>query len=247
MRYKLIGCEVIARPAYSVASKSSHVVDMEFLKLQLHTNPESLRKEIQGKIDSTPGQYDAILLGYGLCGNSSSGLKARSIPLVIPRAHDCCTIFLGSRKSFLKYFGQAPSAEWYTACYYECLGCWRHDYPLLNLGPGGNEDSFAGLVEKYGEENARYIMETMNAASAVDYLTYIDLPGFDDRGAREAFIRYAEKSGKKTRFVKGSVRLISKLLSSEWNDEEFLIVRPGEEIMPVYDHDRVMLSVKYQE
>jgi hypothetical protein len=247
MRYKLIGCEVIARPAYLAAAKSPHVIDMEFSKLQSHTNPGSLRKEIQGKIDSVPAQYDAVLLGYGLCGNSASGLKARSMPLVIPRVHDCCTIFLGGRKEFLKYFGQTPSAEWYTACYYERLGCWYRDYPLLNLAPGGSEETHEGLVEKYGEENARYIMETMNAASAVDFLTYIELPGLDDSDTREAFIRHAEKIGKKPRFIKGSTRLIDKMLSGEWNEEEFLIIRPGEEIMPVYDHDRVMLSVKYQE
>ncbi|MGE5613370.1 MAG: hypothetical protein ACM3XR_03100 [Bacillota bacterium] len=90
-------------------------------------------------------------------------------------------------------------------------------------------------------------METMNAASGLDFLTYIDLPGFDDSSIREAFIRHAEKTGKKTRFVKGSARLIDKLLCGEWDEEEFLMVRPGEEIMPVYDHDKVMLSDKYQE
>ncbi|MGE5613369.1 MAG: DUF1638 domain-containing protein [Bacillota bacterium] len=150
MRYKLIGCEVIARPAYLAAAKSPHIIDMEFSKLQSHTNPESLRKEIQEKIDSAPEQYDAILLGYGLCGNSTSGLRARSIPLVIPRAHDCCTIFLGGRKEFLEHFGQTPSAEWYTACYYERLGCWYRDYPILSL-PGGHKETYEELVEKYGE------------------------------------------------------------------------------------------------
>lgn len=245
MRYKLIGCEVIARPAYLAAAKSPHIIDMKFTKLQSHTNPESLRKEIQGNIDRVPEQYDAILLGYGLCGNSAAGLKARAIPLVIPRAHDCCTIFLGSRKAFLKYFGQTPSAEWYSACYYERLGLWYREYPLLNL-PSGKGNVYAELAEKYGEENARYIIETMNAASAVDFLTYIDLPGFEDNGIKEKFIGHAEKTEKKPRFVKGSTRIIDKLLRGEWNEEEFLIVRPGEEIMPVYDHDRVMVSSKYQ-
>ena len=247
MRYKLIGCEVIARPAYLAAAKSPHIIDMEFSKLQSHTDPEFLRKEIQGNIDRVAEQYDAILLGYGLCGNSTAGLKARAIPLVIPRVHDCCTIFLGSREAFLKHFGQTPSAEWYTACYYERLGKWYREYPLLNLPSGGKRSAYEELAEKYGEENAQYIIETMNASSGVDFLTYIDLPGFEDSDTREAFIAHAEKTGKKPRFIEGSTRIIDKLLRGEWDEEEFLIIRPGEEIMPVYDHDRVMVSGKYQE
>lgn len=122
MRFRLISCEVFARPAYRAAAKSPHIVDMAFTRLRSHVNPHQLRREIQEAIDSTAEGYDAILLGYGLCGNSTAGLKARSIPLVIPRAHDCCTIFLGSREAFLEHFGQTPSAQWSSVCYFERLG-----------------------------------------------------------------------------------------------------------------------------
>ena len=111
----MISCEVFSRLVYSAAARTPNILDVEFTELRSHVNPDGLRKQIQDIIDGTPDKYDAILLGYGLCGNSTSGLRARSIPLVIPRAHDCCTVFLGSRAAFLEHFGLTPSAQWSSA------------------------------------------------------------------------------------------------------------------------------------
>lgn len=239
MRYKLISCEVFARPSYMASANSKHIIDMVYTKMRSHLKPDSLREEIQEIIDRTTDQYDAILLGYGLCGNSTAGLIARSLPLVIPRAHDCCTIFLGSRAAFNEHFGKTPSAQWSTACYYERSDGWYSDNALNALTPE-QDNSYDKLVEKYGEENAKYIWDTMNVANVYDYLTYIELPGIPDNDIKEAFIKYTEESGKRSRFLEGSTRIINKLVSGEWNDDEFLIVPPGMEIKPVYDHNRIM-------
>lgn len=239
MRYKLISCEVFSRPAFLAAANSQHIIDMEFTKLRSHLKPGSLREEIQSIIDRTTEHYDAVLLGYGLCGNSTAGLAARTLPLVIPRAHDCCTIFLGSRSAFVEHFGQTLSAQWSTTCYYERSDGWYSDNAVNILSPGQGKD-YAELVEKYGEENAQYIWETLNAGTSIDYLTYIDLPGIADNGIREAFIKHAAETGKSTRFLEGSTRLIEKLIAGDWEDEEFLLVPPGAEIKPIYDHDRIM-------
>jgi len=239
MRYKLISCEVFARPAFMAAANSKHIIDMEFTKLRSHLKPGSLREEIQSMIDRAADQYDAILLGYGLCGNSTAGLVARSLPMIIPRAHDCCTVFLGSRSAFLEHFGKTPSAQWSTACYYERSDGWYSDNALNALTPE-QDNGYAELVEKYGEENAQYIWETMNVSSVYNYLTYIDLPGIADNHIKEAFIKYAAESGKNTRFITGSTRLIDKLIAGDWDNEEFLLVPPGSEIKPIYDHDRII-------
>jgi hypothetical protein len=240
MKYKLIGCEVFARPAYRAAANSSHIIDMEFTKLRSHLKPGELRAEIQNAIDRSSAQdYDAILLGFGLCGNSTAGLIARSVPLVIPRAHDCCTVFLGSRGAFREHFGQTPSAQWNTACYYERYGGWYADSALLFLSPGQN-GTYAELVEKYGEENAQYIWETLNVSAGIDFLTYIEVPEIADNGAKERFLNHASETGKEARILQGSTRLVDQLLAGEWKEEEFLIVPPGAEIKPVYDLDTVL-------
>jgi hypothetical protein len=238
MRLRLIGCEVISRLAYKAAAASGNTVDTVFTRMQSHTKPSQLKAEIQAIIDSTPESYDAILLGYGLCGNGTAGLKARALPLVIPRAHDCCTIFLGSREAFKEHFGQTPSAQWYTACYYERLGNWYPDNPLDMIMPGLGM-SYQELVDKYGEENAQYVLESLKSENAVDFLTYIELPGFSNRSVREEFKKHAASEGKKTRFIKGSTRIIDDLVNGRWNVDDFLTVPPGMEIKPVYDHDQI--------
>ena len=239
MRYKLISCEVFTRPAYLAAANSKNIIDMEFTKLRSHLKPEDLRTEIQNIIDRSTEQYDALLLGFGLCGNSTAGLVARSVPMVIPRAHDCCTVFLGSRAAFQEHFGQTPSAQWITSCYYERYGDWYSDNAFSLLSPEQSGD-YAELVEKYGEENAQYIWETLNVSTGLDFLTYINVPDIMDNGIREQFLKHAEEAGKTPRFIEGSTRLIDMLLAGKWNDEEFLLVPPGAEIKPIYDHDRVI-------
>ncbi|NLH95928.1 MAG: DUF1638 domain-containing protein [Clostridiaceae bacterium] len=239
MRFRLISCEVFARPAYRAAAKSPHIVDMAFTRLRSHVNPHQLRREIQEAIDSTAEGYDAILLGYGLCGNSTAGLKARSIPLVIPRAHDCCTIFLGSREAFLEHFGQTPSAQWSSVCYFERLGGWYTD-----CAAGVTTSDWAGyleeLIRQYGEENARYIAEMMAPKNDVGFLTFIEIEGFDDPEVRDSFVKHAKETGKDTRFIRGSTRLIDAMVNGDWDEEEFLIVPPGAQTVPVYDHRTVI-------
>jgi hypothetical protein len=235
MTNRMICCEVFARPAYRAAAKSPHILDIILTPLRSHVKPDQLRSEIQAAIDSTPDGYDAILLGYGLCGNGTAGLKARGIPLVIPRAHDCCTIFLGSREAFLEHFGQTPSAQWSSVCYYERLGEWCSG-SATGMSASEQARYMEELIRDYGEENARYIIDMMTLKNDVGFLTFIEIEGFEDPAIRDSFIKYAEETGKGTRFVRGSTRLTDALINGDWNDEEFLVVPPGGEISPVYDH-----------
>ena len=71
---------------------------MEFLPKGLHDlGGKPMAAKIQEVVDRTPeGVYDAILLGYGLCGNGLDGLTARHTRLVLPRAHDCIALLMGS-------------------------------------------------------------------------------------------------------------------------------------------------------
>ena len=181
-RMKLICCDVLFRMACLAASRSRNIIDLEFTQLQSHTEPDKLRKQIQEMIDKadSEGVYEAILLGYGLCGNSVSGLVARERPLVVPRAHDCCTLFLGSRAKFTECFANRLSAQWSSHGYLER----SHEYAGgtdINKSLGLDKD-YAALVEQYGEENAEYIWETLHPAHSIgkDERIYIDVAPFDD-------------------------------------------------------------------
>ena len=68
--------------------------------------------------------YDALLLGYALCSGGIAGLSTKKIPLVVPRAHDCITLFLGSRERYQEYFFANGGT------YFMTTGWFEHDSAL---------------------------------------------------------------------------------------------------------------------
>jgi hypothetical protein len=241
---KLIACEVFFREASLFAASSPHLIDMEFTDKGAHDKSETLRKRIQAAIDAAeegPRTYDAILLGYGLCGNGVLGLGAGSAPLVIPRAHDCCTIFLGSRKTFARYFKDNPSLPFSSAGYMERGGDPIHEATALShlLGEGAGLEE---LIKRYGEENGRYIFETLSAPPSGEdrAVMFIDVPELSHLGYAQKCRAQAEEAGMDFHLAPGDARLIRMLLFGEWDEGEFLIVPPGRKIGGVYDWDRIV-------
>ena len=238
---RCIGCEVLARPLYFAASKSPHIVDVELLRRGLHDVPVDLRARLQEMIlASDPATYDAVLLGYALCGQATAGLRAGDLPLVVPRAHDCITLFLGDRERYTREFTEDPGTYWYSQDYLE-----RQDAPgsaLTGLGiGGGTEDemkaTYAEYVARYGEDNADYLMEALGGwRSHYDRAAFIDM-GVADGAHVEARARDdADRRGWRFEKLAGDVVLIRRLLEGDW-DRDFLVVQPGERVVMSYDDD----------
>ncbi|HUV07276.1 MAG TPA: DUF1638 domain-containing protein, partial [Spirochaetia bacterium] len=128
MRLKLIACDVLLRELCYLIARSPHTFDIEFTEKNSHNQSDLLRQSIQEKIGGCEDKgYDAILLGYGLCGNSTIGLSSRQTRIVIPRAHDCCTLFLGSRQRFMEHFKDNPSQPFSSPGYMERSDFLFHD------------------------------------------------------------------------------------------------------------------------
>ena len=108
---------------------------------------------------------------------------ARKLPLVIPKAHDCITLFLGSRARYQEQFEDFPGTYWYAQDYIE-----RDDGSGGSLALGSGLDTnvdevYAEYVEKYGQDNADYLMEVMGAwKQHYKRAAYIDL-GIGDGSA----------------------------------------------------------------
>jgi hypothetical protein len=234
MRLKCIGCEVLARPIYLAAARSPHIVDVEILRRGLHDTPPQLRAQLQGAIDAL-GPHDAVVLAYGLCGAATAGLVARDRPVVIPRAHDCITLLLGSRDRYREQFEAHPGTFWYAQDYIERES---DADPLIGLGSVDDPTvraSHEDLVAKYGQENADYLMEVMGAwKERYDRATFIDV-GVSDSAAVESRARAdAERRGWTFERLAGDTVLIRRLLFGDWADE-FLVLQPGERLEQSYD------------
>jgi hypothetical protein len=244
MYFKLIACNVFFREVCFEVSKSRHIFDIDFTEKGDHDRPDSLRQILQDKIESAEASgkpYDAILLAYGLCGNALSGISARKTRIVIPRAHDCCTIFLGSREKFRTYFADNPSRPFSSTGYMERGDSYKQTSEVYtNIGLNKTYEEYVAL---YGEENARYLMETLSPAKETgkeEEIFFIEMPETAFLGFKEKCRREAEEEGKQFISVEGDTRLIRSLVHADWTEEDFLILEAGKKITPLYDWDEVI-------
>lgn len=245
MRLKFICCSVLTRMACQVVANSKNIVDLQFVPLNQHVEPEKLQANLQAIIDTVDQdteEYDAIIMGFGLCGNSTEGLKSSRYKIVIPRAHDCCTIFMGSVDAFLERFRGHLSAAWSSHGYIERDDeiCRRTDAP----NSLGTDMPFDEMVEKYGLDNAKMIYESLHPLQLDEPHIYIKMAPFDDYGCFDLYKSKIEADQEMREYQKeidtptGSMSLITKLVDGDW-DKEFYIVQPGEMIEPSYDLELV--------
>mgnify|MGYP001445160117 CR=1 FL=1 len=243
MRFKLIACEVFTREICSIAAVTPHLIDMEFTEKDAHNDSARLREALQRKIDQVEKEekkYDAILLAYGLCGNATVNLRAKGTRLIIPRAHDCCTLFLGSKEKFKGYFSTNPSLAYSSTGY-----CERGD-SYLRSGESRAEmiigKSRQELVEIYGPENAEYIWETISPpyVREGEKVVFIEIPETKHLGYADKCRAKAEQEKREYHEIMGSARLFKKLLYGEWNREDFLVVAPNQRTFGIYDWDEII-------
>ncbi len=236
MKLKLISCEIFYREMCAAVARSPHCIDIEFITKGLHDLPPGqMTGRMQELIDKVPeGVYDAILLGYGLCNNGLTGVTARHCPLILPRAHDCITLFLGSRQRYRDYFDSHPGTYFLTSGWIE-RGESSGDLAELSVQQQlGMNMSMQELIEQYGEDNAEFLYETLcNGTKNYERFAYIPM-GTEPESLRQAAHNKAAKKGWDIETVQGDMRLIDKLVNGDWNEEEFLTVPPGGTIKPVY-------------
>ncbi len=250
MRLKLISCDVFYREACFCVATSPHRVDLEFTEKNAHERSDYLRSLLQERIaaaEAGSASYDAILLGFGLCGNGLLGLSASRTRLVLPRAHDCCTIFLGSRLAFKEHFSDNPSRPFSSAGYMERDGSWIHDAGTVKVP--GLDKTLEDYIAQYGEENARYIMETLTsstqhaiAGEGDRRIVFIETAELSEVGQphEERCRREAEASGRQFVKLTGSLRLLKGLIHGAWDPAEYLVIPPGQKIGGVYDWDTIV-------
>ncbi|TAN37311.1 MAG: DUF1638 domain-containing protein [Verrucomicrobia bacterium] len=245
MKLKLISCEIFFREVCTLAARSPHRMDVMFLPKGLHDiGAQPMLERVQAAVDACGGEtYDAILLGYGLCNNGLVGLTARAMPLIVPRAHDCMALFFGSRRRYQEYFDQHPGTYFFTTGWLE-RGEDAGGLRQLSIGHQMGMDKTLGqLVAEYGEDNAKFLYETL-CAPPQNYrqCTFIEMGVEPDGRTEQAARARAVERGWNFEKIPGDLRLLDRLLNGPWNDADFLTVSPGRRIVARYDDGVIALE-----
>lgn len=245
MNLKLISCEIFYREMCHAVATSPHRIDIEFLPKGLHDlKAEEMRERVQAVIDATdPGGYDAILLGFALCNNGLAGIRAPSIPLILPRAHDCISLFMGSRFRYQEYFDANPGTYFLTSGWIERGETTGELAELTIQNRNGIGMSMEELIEQYGADNAEYLYDMLSGGTEANYhrFNYIHM-GIEPPNIKEEAVKRAQERGWDFEETKGDLCLIGKLVNGEWDDSDFLTVPPGKAIKPSFD-DSIVKAV----
>jgi hypothetical protein len=247
-RLAFIGCEILHREACSLAARSPNVVDVRFLPKGLHDlETADMRARLQQAVDEIDAArgFEAVLLGYARCNDGLVGLTARDLPVVVPRAHDCITLFMGSRAAYREYFDRCPGTYFVTTGWAERDDFRRDDYGRTPesregvMGHLGLTESYESLVETYGEDNARFITESLGnwRENYTKYL-YIEMGTCDESALIDRTRRDAEDRGWDFELRPGDWTLLRKLFEGPW-DADFVVCQPGERLVACND-ERVL-------
>jgi len=209
-RCKLIACAAVIEEMLPLMPAG---MSYEVLDFGLHTNPKSLKRALQNAIDSSAGDIETILLGYGLCSQAVVGLRSGSRTLVIPRVDDCIAIFLGSAAEYQKQHRNAPGTYYLTKGWIEFGDTPFSEYDIL--------------VERYGEQIAqRIINQTLKNYTR---LAFINTGNKGLQRYRQRARNMAKRFGLRYEEMQGSDVLIKKMLFGHWNDG-FIVLPPGKTV-----------------
>jgi len=131
MKTVILACSVMRTEIEEVLSPDTEV-EVRYLEQALHRTPHLMTGRLQAEIDAVAGYAGRIVLGYGLCSNGIVGVAARQQSIIVPRCHDCITLFLGSRASYDELFHKIPGTYYLTPGWIEekkdPLGIVEFDY-----------------------------------------------------------------------------------------------------------------------
>ena len=238
LKLKIIACGVFEDELRAVAERSANNVEVELLDAGLHAAPDQLRLRAQEAIDaaSRAGGYDGVCFAYGLCGRGTAGLIARDVPLVLPRVHDCISLFLGSAQAYYEQFAAHPGTFYFTTGWYKNKAHPEHTRMAAarRFDPTTHRH-YPEFCEKYGAENARYIIEFFESwrknyrrAALIDH-------GFATPDHEETTRLLAEAAGWDYEKLEGSLALLEDMAAGRWDEERFLVVQPGHMVVPTND------------
>ncbi|MCX7749331.1 MAG: DUF1638 domain-containing protein [Clostridia bacterium] len=241
LKLKVIACDVLNREISYLSSRSSCYIDTVFLHQGLHNTPEKLKALIQDEINKANEgfpynhfglrpHYDYIIVGFGLCSTGTVGISSPNIPLVIPRGHDCITLLLGSKERYREYFDSHPGTFWYSQGWIE---------KAVQPGKDRYEGLYKEYLEKYGKENADYLMD-VEQSWVKDYSSAVHIY-WSCLSNNDYYKQYTKGCAEFLNWgydeIEGCPDLLYRMLNGVFDTHEVLLVPPGKKVTASYNEN----------
>lgn len=211
----IIACRVMKPEIDSLVGKAPHI-ELRYLDASLHETPDRMPQLIQDQIDEIKSYASQIVLGYGLCSNGIVGLKAPMQDLIIPRVHDCITLFLGSRTAYDTIFKEKSGTYYLTPGWVE-----ERKDPL-----GYMEKSY---VPKLGREIAEWgIKEELKNYT---HIVLINTKSANMEPLRKIAKENARFLDKKYEEIPGLPDYFKKIIFGPYLEKDFICLKPGETML----------------
>lgn len=196
---------------YVEAAQEKAGTDFEVVELDrsLHEYPAKMRARIMEAMETLPDRVENVLVSMGLCGGSWDNVEV-SRCVVIPKVDDCITLLL--------HTDDTPHLDLKQAGHMYLSNCDDEDYSISGMK--------RRLCEKYGQKSADFIFDSW--FQSYTHADVIDTGLYDCYS--EGYVASARKNAELIRckldYVKGSNRILEKLVAGRW-DEQFLVIEPG--------------------
>ncbi len=224
----VIGCAVLALDMKQAARDLGMELEYRFLEAGLHENPRKLNTKLQKAIDEISLKKDAqrIIIGYGVCGKGTVGIHSRGIPLVIPRVHDCISLFLGGDDAYKTQFKQFPGTYYLSAGW-----CEAKSRPMsqrrMQAFFGAEVLEYDELVESHGERAADTTFEFLNSwQKNYQRAAFIQTAAKNSPRHEAVAKEMAREYGWEFARIKGDPGLIHQMLTLHASTPEVLVAAP---------------------
>ncbi|MEW6738820.1 MAG: DUF1638 domain-containing protein [Nitrospirota bacterium] len=203
MRFLVIACKIFEREINKMLG-DGHGHSIVMLDFGYHKMPFVLQQRIQAIIDNA-SDVDAILLLYGYCGGTLK-LDTADLPVVMPKAHDCFDMMLGSNERF-SLFSDEPGT------YFLSEGWVRRD--------GTPFEKVRGARKRLKDDDDKIIEEMYSGYKRLLFVR----TGIETEESILRARRAATEMGWQFEEKIADLPIMKKLFSEEW-DSDFIVMNP---------------------
>ncbi len=210
-KVRIIGCKVIEKELLELLGGVIYPYELIFLDLRHHGRPKKLKDMIQSIIDSSE-DCGCVISTYGLCGGALDGVKARDVPVVFPRVHDCIDLMLGSTER-RRNLSLACGGTYFSS----------NGWVVEDGTPSEKVDAYKRCL---GEEEGEALKEFIygNYRKGLFIKTGVEDHGVIRRAKDSAF-----RMGWDHVEVAADLSILRRLLYMDWNSKDFIILKPWSE------------------